>query len=478
MKTIIAGGGIGGLVTALYLSHNQEDVLLLEKKPSLGGRIKFVEEAGFKIDEGPTIVLLPEVILSILEEAGVDRDKIPMKRLDPLYTMHFRNGPSFTKWSDTQKQLEEITRCFPGEEEHYLQFMHDMKGRFESGKAAFLENSFYRKRTFFTKENMSSLVKMKAYQNVKKQSEQYFSHPMLQQAFQFQTLYIGGHPSHSPALYSLVTFSEHFHGVWYIEGGYASLITVLEKELRERGVEIRLNEEVLQVDYTEDRQFESVLTPSGRMKADQLVLNGDFPKAKQLISKQKETSYEASSGCLLIYLGVDKIYKEEGIHQFFMGGNLDEHMEDVFRRKQLHDDPSIYVFNPTIMDDSLAPSGQSVLYMLIPVPSGTDSAFWENKEEYADKMIELVEARGYEGLSSHIIWKKVRTPDQAEADGLYKGGSFGIQPTLGQSAVFRPQLKPFKADNIYAVGASVHPGGGVPIVMQGARLLAQHLRHS
>lgn len=474
MKTAIIGSGVGGLLTALYLSKDGDDVTIFEKEEELGGRLSFVKEGNYRIDKGPTIVLLPEMIKEILTEVGIDHKELDLVRCDPLYKLQYPNGRSFSKWSDISKQVEEIKEKFPGEEDSFLNYLKDMEYRFHEGKKKFLDRSFVRKKDFWNKDTLQTLWKLKAYQTVKKQAKQYFYNPILQEAFSFQTLYIGGAPFRSPALYSLVPFSEHFHGVWYVRGGYASFVSLLEKELKKRNVTIKKNCDVEEIKVA-GNQCTAVSVNGELFHFDQFVFNGELPNLKKLVPKVKmKNQFVPSSGTLLIYLGLDKIYQNDAIHQFFMSNNLDKHMRDVFIDKKLPKEPAIYTFHPSIIDDSLAPKGHGVLYMLIPVPA-TLEIEWDNIGEYVDQIIAEIEERGFPDLRKHVVWKKIRTPKDASDDGLYQGGSFGIAPTLTQSGVFRPQLKPSKYENLYAVGASIHPGGGVPIVMQGAKLLADHL---
>ncbi|QHA91961.1 phytoene desaturase family protein [Bacillus sp. N1-1] len=471
----IVGGGIGGMLSALLLSQKGYKVEIHEKASSLGGRLAFIEKDGFKIDKGPTIVLLPEMIYEFLDKAGIPREEVEMVRCDPLYRMIYPNGETFTKTSDIDKQLKEITRMFPGEEQHFLSYIEDMRERFIKGKAAFLEQSFVKRTDFFTPSNIKLLLELKAYQSVQSQVSDYFTDERLQDAFSLQTLYIGGSPSASPALYSLVPFSEYEHGIWYIKGGYASLITVLEKHLNIQNIPVHLESSVEEL-LIEGHVCKGIRTSSGEHYYDKVVYNGDFPMIKHLIKdvKAPRKKYKASSGCLLLYMGLDRVYENADVHQFFMTDNFSSHMKDVFQSGKLTDQPAIYTFHPSRIDETLAPPGKGVLYVLIPVPSG-ESIQWDEKEHVASRMIELLESRGFPGLREAIEWMEIRTPADAEVEGLYKGGSFGIAPTLTQSGAFRPQVKPFKYDNLYAVGASIHPGGGIPIVMQGADLLVKEI---
>ncbi|SFJ90396.1 phytoene desaturase [Halobacillus dabanensis] len=476
--TAIVGSGIGGLVTALLLSRDEgRTISIFEKNDHLGGRLTYERHGDFKIDQGPTIVLLPDMLLRILEEGGLDREDIPLVPCEPLYDVHFADGSSFTKYADRNKQNAEIRKKFPGNEVQFDRFLTDMRTRFLQGKAQFLEKSFVDKRSFFSGQNLKTLIQLKAYQNVKKMMRSYFDDERLVEAYTLQTLYIGGHPEQSPAMYSLVSYSEHAHGIWYMKGGYARLVEILEAELKKRGVIIHKASGVEKI-RTNDDKATSLVIHGTEVPFDDVVLNGDFPVMDQLLPAERKLNrkYTPSSGCLLLYMGLDCKYEHHSIHQFFMSVDFDQHMKQVFAYKRLPDDPSFYTFHPSLIDDSLAPEGKSVLYTLIPVPTG-EEVDWSSKEDLIQAVLDQMEQKGFPDLRAHMEWMHVRTPEDAEKDGLYAGGSFGIAPTLFQSGVFRPQLQPYPLRNVYAVGASVHPGGGVPIVMQGAKLLVDYLQY-
>jgi len=472
MRTAIVGGGIGGLITALLLSKRGFSVDIFEKENKLGGRLAFVEKDGYKIDEGPTIVLLPLMLERILDEAGISASQYELIRCDPLYDIHFPDGTTYTKKATEKDQLEEISRLFPGEEQNYRRFMTELKKRFELGSKAFLEKTFVNKRDFWTWQNIKALKKMDANKSMRKFVSTYFRDERLVDAYSLQSLYIGGNPYSAPAIYSLVPYSEHAHGIYYVKGGYASLVPLLEKALIEQGVNIHLNKAVQELSISGDKT-EGVIVDEKLYPFDQVVLNGDFPNMAK-IARKKEKKYVPSSSCLLLYLGLKRKYDHHNVHQYFMGNDLAKHMEAVFKHKTIPEDPAIYTFNPSVIDPSLAPEGKSVLYALIPVPSG-GHIDWSNQQDFVDGIIRTLEEKGFEELRKKIEWVKVRTPNDAQAFGLYEGGSFGIAPELFQSGVFRPQYQPYEYKNVFAVGASIHPGGGVPIVMQGAKMLADHL---
>ena len=477
-RIAIVGGGIGGMTTALLLANGGQDVTIFEKKSRLGGRLTYETNGHYTIDQGPTIVLLPDMIHQALKEADVDTSSLQWVPCEPLYKIHYDDGTAFTKWRDLPKQLDELDRVFPGEKEHFLKFLSDMSHIYDVGNKSFLSRVFPRKKDFLSLENLRFLMRSKAYKSVQGFLSAYFKDPRLQDAYALQTLYIGGSPYATPAIYGLVSYSEHAFGIWYVKGGYSRLSTLLEEACRKKGIHIIPDTEVEQLTVA-DKVCTGVVASGKHFPFDRVVYNGDFPLlyhllGKHLPEKQKKT-FTASSGCLLIYLGVQKRWDSSVAHQFFLSESFEKLMNQVFsKNKKWPDDPAFYVFNPAAIDETAAPEGESVLYFLIPVPSGLPSSKTE-VERLVRHVLQKAENKHFSGLREAIAWQKIRTPEDAERDGLYLGGGFGVAPILSQSGGFRPQVSPFDIKGLYSVGASVHPGGGIPIVMQGARLLSQLL---
>ncbi|NGZ76181.1 phytoene desaturase family protein [Saccharibacillus alkalitolerans] len=480
-RVAVVGGGIGGLTAALLLSRRGADVTLLEARDRLGGRIAFErdEEDARRIDQGPTIVLLPEMLLSILEEGGIERGRIKLIESDPLYRIHYSDGRVMTKRRRPEHQSKEIDRLFPGEGEGYMRYMNHMRDLYPGAQKAVLERTFPRRRDFFTPRQIRLLGKLQAHRSVKAASARFFKHPDLIDAYSLQSLYIGGQPAGTPGVYSILPYAEHEFGIWMIEGGYARLPVILEEELRSRGVDIRLNTRVDRM-VVEDGRCRGFVANGRREEYDAVLFNGDFPLLLPLLEGLPESAqskpYRPSSGCVLVFVGTSKRWTDTAAHQFFLPDSLTDGLQAIFERGMIAANPSFYVFNPVELDPNAAPEGESVLYFLIPAPDASRIAWSKEGRRLARKVLQAAERRGYPGLRESIKWIKLRTPEDARRDGNYVGGSFGIAPILGQSGPFRPQPKPFKSiDGLYAAGASVHPGGGVPIVMQGARMAVNQL---
>ncbi|TDQ42085.1 phytoene desaturase family protein [Aureibacillus halotolerans] len=481
MSIAIIGSGIGSLTTALLLSKENISIDIYEASDRVGGRLRSLEQGDYRIDAGPTIVLLPEMLLSILEEGGLSLKEIELLPCDPLYDIHFSDGTTFTKYSDLGKQQQELMKTFPEDAASFDRFMTDMEEQYQFGKKMFLERSFSGAKDALRPQILHAFWKLKAYQTVRQRMKKYFTNPKLIDAYSLQTLYVGGNPAQSPALYSLIPYSEHAHGIYYVKGGYARLASILEKELKKRGVRFFTSTRVTNILHDE-QQIRGVRVEEEDRLYDTVIYNGDLPAMQDLVSmgnmKKKSRSpksYVPSSGCFLLYYGLEKTL-EAPIHQFFMPDHFLLHMQEVFTNKRLPTDPSFYTFYPSAIDDTLAPKGHSVLYVLVPVPS-SDAVDWSRETDaFVEQIEQELERRAFPGFKEAVVWRQIHTPADAKIEGLYEGGSFGIAPMLKQSGMFRPQMKPLPIHGLYAVGASIHPGGGIPIVMQGAKLLADHIK--
>ncbi|CAH1209827.1 4,4'-diapolycopen-4-al dehydrogenase [Paenibacillus auburnensis] len=480
-RLAIVGGGIGGLTAALLLSRQGQEVVLYERAPQVGGRVAFEEKGPYRIDQGPTIVLLPEMLLGILEEGGLPAGSLELLHCDPLCRIHFKSGRVLTKYADIQEQAAEIDRNYPGEGAGFIRFMKEMSELYPRGKASFLERGFRRKRDFFSPGNLSLMARLRAYKSLRSAVGQYFKSEELKDAFSLQSLYIGGAPFRTPGIYTMLPYAEHAFGIWMLKGGYGRLPQIIERELVRRGVQIHTDTEVEALTVSGGR-CRGVVIQGEAIPYDAVLYNGDFPHLEGLLGGASEgtgrsgnSRFKPSSGCLLIYAGAARRWPDSQVHQFFLPESLNDNLRELFDHGKLSHSPSYYVFNPAVLDEHAAPPGESVLYFLIPVPADPDLDWAGLAGPLADRVLADAEARGFPGLRGSITWRKLRTPADAQEDGLFGGGSFGIAPVLGQSGVFRPQPKPYLLHGLYAAGASVHPGGGVPIVMQGARLAVHEM---
>ncbi|MGL4952894.1 MAG: phytoene desaturase family protein [Culicoidibacterales bacterium] len=472
----IIGGGIAGMMSALILEKKGYDVTIFEKKEQLGGRLTYKSNGTYKIDRGPTAMLLPHMHREIFTLAGLDFDDLTIERCDPAITINFANGKQFIKSSDTERQKNYFAVHYPSEFVGFEHYLADMRNLYPRVEKLFFKKSLPNLKSITDKKMIAILSDMKLYRSTRSFLKNYFTNDQILDAYSLQTLFVGGGPSVAQSLYSLVGFSEHEHGVWYLQGGYASLVEYLTQKLEHRGITIRYEQTIIGMTY-DKKTITHLETETQKFSCDQVISNTEYPFIAELL-KQKSKTYRPSNGCVTIYLGINQRYGHKPVHSFYLPNDFAMILTKMFKQKQLAATPVIYVFNPSVIDESLAPSGHSSLYVLVPVPSQTVGINWDDesfKNQFVEMVLTMLEYQKFTGLKAAIQWQEVITPADCEREGLYKGGSYGIAPHFSQSGPFRPQatVKPFT--NAYAVGASVHPGDGVPIVMQSARLACEEL---
>ncbi|TCI43255.1 MULTISPECIES: NAD(P)/FAD-dependent oxidoreductase [unclassified Exiguobacterium] len=474
MNISFVGAGIGSLYAALLWTHKHPStqVTIYEKEDRVGGRLNYVEfENGARIDEGPTIVLLPSKLKSQLQEAGFPEQELELLEVDPLYRLRYEDGTTFHKYHDIDRQAEEIERFF-GEGDSFRRYMGQKREEYKIGFDTFLNRGYKGKTDLFEPRLLMLLMRLKAYESAHENMKRFFKDERLRVAYSLQTLYIGGNPYETPSLYGLIPYREQEEGIWYVRGGYFSLATKLEQELKKRGVTFKLNSPVDRV-RVQDGRANAVVVDGVPHPYDAVIVNGDFPLMERLIDGIKPKAYEPSSGTLLLYFTVDGEI-ELPVHQFDLPNDFAGSMRTIFEDGKLSKYPAMYTFNPSLIDSTLAPVGTSVLYVLVPVPRKLERQDFEQSGAI-EHLVSRIEGM-VPKFRDRVIEMKVRTPMDAERFGLFEGGSFGIAPKLSQSAAFKPQARPYaQIERLYAVGASVHPCGGVPIVMIGSQLLVKRM---
>ena len=490
MKRVnVVGAGTAGLAAAVSLQNEGYDVHLYEKNDKIGGKMYQINEKGYKFDVGPTIVMTPDIYNEVFEVAGRDpNDYIPMKRLDPMMGVSYKDGTSFNLSNDLVelfKTLENISEEDASGLLHYLSNIYD---RYLVAKNKILNRSYRNIWQFINPKGLVDIYNLKTFNNAYDEMSKFIKDDHIKKMFAFQTLYIGISPNSGPSLYNMIPMLELFYGVWHIEGGMYAMAEGMARLFEELGGTIHLNTPVDEV-LIEDKKAIGIKVGQENILADYTMVNADFPYAmKNLLpdeadrgkyTDKKIDKMEYSCSCYILYLGVDKEYETEAAHTFHMAHDFDRNIADLFDNGVPPEDPSIYIFNLNKVSEDLAPEGKQGLYVLVPVP---DLSLYDNwteakTEEYRNHILDIVEdIQPFADIREHIEFEKVYTPKMFEQNfNAYNGATFGLRPSLFQSAYFRPHNKFDYADNLYFCGSSIHPGAGVPTVLQSATLSVEEL---
>ena len=483
MRIVVIGSGFGGLSAAIRLRAQGHDVTIAEKRDRAGGRAYVFEQQGFTFDAGPTIITAPELIDDLFAAAGArTADYVTLVPIDPFYTIRFQDGSAFRYSGDRERMIREIQKFNPDDVAGYLQLSAAAARIYEAG-FPLIDRPFSHIGDML--RVAPTLVRLRADRSVASLVNRYIRDPRLRQVFSFHPLLVGGHPFRSTSIYALIHTLEQRGGVWFAMGGTGALVDALVRVFRDNGGAVRLNAEVSEIVVdVHTRRATGVRLVSGEtIPADIVVSNSDVASTylhlvperfRRIESDRKIHGRSYSMSLFVLYFGTDRQYENIGHHEILMGPRYRELLDDVFVHKRLASDFSLYLHRPTATDPSLAPPGCDAWYVLSPVPHLGGETDWDAAARpYRDAIVRYLEARYLPDLSRHIVTERSVDPRYfRDALNSHLGSAFSVEPTLTQSAWFRPHNRSQDVANLYCVGAGTHPGAGVPGVISSGKIAA------
>lgn len=484
-NVVIIGAGPGGLATAILLSKTGLNVKVLEKQGKVGGRTSSIESGGFKFDIGPTFFLFPQVLKSIYAALGRDLFKeIPMVRLDPQYHLVFGGGGEILARPDVPAMEKAIARISPADAKNFVRFLTENRVKLNQFKST-LETPFHGWRDLFKLQMLKLLPLLRPWKSLDSELARYFSDPRVRLAFSFQSKYLGMSPFNCPSLFSILSFLEYEHGVYHPIGGCSAVSEGMANLAREAGVEILLDQEVDGIEF-QGRKPIAVNTRSGRHSCDKLVINADFGRAMERLipekirpawTNKKIEGKRFSCSTFMLYLGIEGRYDNLQHHTIYMSRDYQGNLKDIEKNHVLSEDPSFYIQNACITDPTLAPSGRSTLYVLVPVTHMHPNVNWEKeKVRYRNLAIRQLAKIGLHDVEKRICHEQITTPmDWQNNMEIYKGATFNLAHNLGQMLHFRPRNRFAELDGVYLVGGGTHPGSGLPVIYESARISSRLL---
>ncbi len=484
-KTIIIGSGFGGLGAAARLAARGQQVEIFEKRDKPGGRAYTYEINGFKFDGGPTVVTAPFMFDDIFELAGRRReDYFEFIPLDPFYRIFDHTGKSFDYNDDPEFILSEIEKWSPEDKAGYERFMSTTKAIFEKG---FMELS---DKPFLTIGDMlkvvPDLVKLQSYRTVYGYASQFIKNEFLRQCFSFHPLLVGGNPFDTTSIYALIHYLEREWGIHYTKGGTGAIVDGMVRLIEELGGRFHYNTEVDEILVSDRRATGLRLKDGSTHFADHVISNADvaftylnmLPKQFRGL-RNSDFRYKNltrySMSLFVIYFGTKRRYTDTKLahHNIILGPRYKELLTDIFSKKTLAEDFSLYLHMPTITDPSMAPDGHEAFYVLSPVPHLGGDVDWRTAARpYRDAIMQFLEDNYLPDLQANIVAEHCIDPLHFKHTlNSHLGSAFSIEPIFTQSAWFRPHNRSEDVDNLYFVGAGTPPGAGLPGVLTSSKIV-------
>jgi phytoene desaturase len=480
-RAIVIGAGFGGLAAAARLRAMGHPVTLVEAGDQPGGRGRAFLRDGFHFDAGPTVITAPYLFDELFELFGKDsRDYFELRPVDPFYRVAFQDGRHFDYVGDDERLFEQIAAFNPRDVDGYKKLVEHSKRIFDVGYTELVDADFSRFGDMM--KIVPDLVRLRAYRSLYALVANYIKDDSLRQVFTFQPLLIGGNPFRAPGIYLLIHWLERTWGVHFAMGGTTSIVRGLTRLLEEVGVDIRLNAPVDRIEVGQGRAKGVMLHDGTYLESDVIVSNADpatvytkliDPSVRRKHSDAAIARKKYSMSLFVAYFGTNKTYPQLAHHSILLGPRYRGLLTDIFDRKKLADDFSLYLHAPTRTDPSLAPAGAESFYVLSPVPNQLSGIDWSvEAPRYMDRILDALDADHLPGLRQNLATQFYVDPRYFEGElRSYRGAAFGLEPTLRQSAYFRFHNRSEDVPGLYFVGAGVHPGAGLPGVLSSAKVL-------
>jgi phytoene desaturase len=477
---IVIGSGFGGLAAAIRLGARGYRVTVLEHLPAPGGRASVFRQDGFTFDAGPTIITAPFLLEDLWALAGRRlADDITLHSISPFYRIAFNDGTIFDCSGDAAAMRAQVARLAPADLAGYEKFVGLSEQIYNIGFEQLAHKAFGSWTDML--RILPDLVRLSGYRSVSGLVNKYIRDPRLRIALSFHPLLVGGNPLNTSGIYCLILHLERKFGVHFPAGGTGALVTGMVRLIEGQGNAVRTSATVSRIRVENDKAVGVQLANGENLDADIVISNACAAHTYQHLlggkrrrwTDRKIARAKFSMGLFVWYFGTNRRFEDVPHHTILLGPRHDPLLRDIFDRKILAEDFSLYLHRPTATDPTLAPPGCDGFYVLSPVPNLQGDTDWSRAAEPYRKAIEQCLNDGVlKGLTGSIVTSKIFTPADFATQYLSThGAGFGLAPRLTQSAWFRPHNKSEEVENLFLVGAGTHPGAGVPGVLSSARVL-------
>lgn len=489
-SVIIVGGGLGGLSAAIHLRLAGYRVTLFEANDRVGGRANIIQRDGFTFDTGPSLLNYPWVFEELFQAAGRNfHDYVKLIPVDPSVSFQWPNGTNFTLSSNLQNLLNECDRIEPGSRPNVIAFLEDAAIKYRLSFDKLVTRNEDNPVKWIGALSLSEMARMSVWRSLDSELGRFFKSRYIREALGSYGMYLGGSPYDLPGLFTILAYGELAYGLWLPKGGIYGLVEGIEKLAVELGVTIHTGQRVRQI-VVRDRRVKGIELADGNFHPSDIVVSnvdlpttntellGDYALRSSLRSKLSRT--KMTPGVMTFYWGVRGEVKNIGHHTIFLPDDFSGSFDDLFVRKQIPRKLPFYVAVPSQTDASLAPAGDTSMFVLVPTPllSEMNRIDWdEATTQIRQQVLERLWQHGVDLDPERIGVEEVFTPEEwRKRFGLFDGSAFGAAHTLFQVGPFRDRNYSGDVEGLYYVGASTTPGTGMPMVTLGGKLTAERIQ--
>ncbi len=482
-KAIIIGGGIGGLATAIRLAAKNWDVVLYEKNTSLGGKLAEFSEKGYRFDMGPSLFTMPEYFEDLFKAANRElKDYLLYKKLNKSCTYFFPDATSFIFYQKKEEFKKEAEHKLNLPAEDVLSYLKESKKMYDAAGKLFIENSLHKFSTYFSKQALRALPQLLNPQNLKSlhhKNSKRFKEDKWIQLFDRYATYNGSSPYKTPAMMSMIPHLEHNIGTFFPEGGMYGIINALEKLALELDVDIQKGKQVEKL-IEAGRRIRSVKVNDKEIKADLFVSNMDVALVyKKLLNNpvqfKSEIKKERSSSGLVFYWGINKEFPELSLHNIIFSRNYSKEFNEIFDQHRVPSDPTVYINISSKEAPGDAPKGCENWFVMINTPANLNLEI-EKVNEIRNIVLNIINERLKTNIKNYIVFERQLTPSDIDTRTMsLQGALYGTASNSPLSSFKRHPNFSKQYKNLYFVGGTVHPGGGIPLCLNSAKIVVDQL---
>ena len=418
-------------------------------------------------------------------------------KCEPNYNLWFSDGEKFELSTDVSSMKIEVEK-WEGKDgfERYLGFLQEAHRHYELSVTHVLKKNFTSLFSMARPSFLRHLLELHPFESIYSRASKYFWTERLRRVFTFGSMYMGMSPFDAPGTYSLLQYTELAEGIWYPRGGFHSVIAALVRVGERLGVTYRLKTVVTGISLSPGgyRATGVTLNSGESVSADVVIVNADLvyaynnllPKSTKATSLRKRP---ASCSSISFYWAMNRIVPELAVHNIFLADHYRESFDDIFKRQLIPSQPSFYVNVPSRIDAAAAPEGKDSIVVLVPVGHLLDEVEgsgikveskqdWESMVKKArETVFSTIEARtGAQNLQDALVKEIVNTPQSwKDVFNLDKGAILGLSHSFFNVLSFRPSTQHSSITGLHFVGASTHPGTGVPICLAGSKVTSEQV---
>ena len=479
MKIAVIGSGIGGLATACRLASKGHEVTVFEKNASPGGKISEINMGGYRFDTGPSLFTLPELVEELYSAAG---ETVPStfayKKLEVLCKYFYNSGENLIAWSDQQKFTDECVQKLGEDPSNITKYFKNAAMIYKITADIFLFNSLHRVRNLLKFSVLKSLLqvnKIRFYKTMHRDNKSNFKSPLLIQLFDRYATYNGSSPYKAPATLNVIAHLENNLGTYFPEQGMYSIVQHIYELALKKGVRFSFNSLVTSINI-KDKVAVGISVGDTEFAFDKIVSDSDINYVINNLMdhplKKRFSRLEPSSSALVFYWGINKEFPELDLHNILFSADYKEEFNNLFQKKTIDTDPTVYIFVSSKMVKSDAPKNCENWFVMVNAPSNSKEDWDELIRTSRQNIINKINKSLKTNIEDYIEQEKIASPITIEQNTLSKGGAlYGNSSNSMFSAFLRHPNFLKSVNNLYFVGGSVHPGGGIPLCLASAKIV-------